>query len=730
MKFGKDEFTLLSEEQTFKRKKIDVIKQIGRMCAISDFAILLGAFVSDDCHVVDDNSLRGRTSWWYLSSSNRSGDVSIICRDGSIGCSAAGKRSGGIRPVLSYSNLSDISTNSVIGKSGVLEVEYGEYPQYAVDLSLGRTLESEFSESRLKKTGKTYTTDSNRWHSNSESFSPIEHEEFEYNGKRYVRVKSNCYEEGYRLSNGVLVMPNDIVWLEVSPIKWYVDERSKMLISKTLLASGIRFLDDGLYRGDFKNTEMYTFLNTYFAKDMVSSVVHEMIPEEKSENEVERKQTENRRTPYAFSSINTDNIKDKKIEETINKISELCNNLPDKIKTDIMNKVNDLVNNYNDNIDDLKPEYNIKDEIKLSFNNPQIDTVRPTLLSKLELILYSLSSIESSKEFIENLDKYKNYLNKTFDNYSDGETIDDKIKNTIYYTKYMDDKNKEKTIYQLSKCINDTIGFASLDINKILEKNEPELKFEGDYKTNFELKIDELYNKANNETKKVRGFVDLLDAINNKESAIRKGSDLKDLIYNFNYVISKISNAKYKEKIEEDKKQMFNKYKNVLGKIIDNDELQTGGTLNEIEMSIRKDFQEILEDVQKYVYLDKYEQNKGNKANLDTQLKNSLDIIDSSEKVELTEDYKLQPITSYVIEIQNKITENTSINSKTKNSVREDVKNKLNKWINHLDKDLVDDLAEYNEVLNSILSDLAETEVHLDDYLDDMEDYEKVANSR
>ncbi len=49
-----------------------------------------------------------------------------------------------------------------------------------------------------------------------------------------------------------------------------------MLVSKTLLASGIRFCNDGQYgRDDFKTTEMYMFLNKYFAKDMIPSVIHE-----------------------------------------------------------------------------------------------------------------------------------------------------------------------------------------------------------------------------------------------------------------------------------------------------------------------------------------------------------------------------------------------------------------------------------------------------------------------
>ena len=310
MNFNNNEFTLLSDEQTFGSQQIDVIKKMGGKCAISDFAILLGAYVSSDYHVDGDNSMRGRTGWWYLSSFDGVGDVRDVDNAGDRNWTNAGKRSGAVRPALPFSNISDISLNGVKGRHGFLEVEYGEYPQYAVDTNLGRILDDSFQAGVLRRTGKTYTTDSRRWNANSERFSPVQHEEFEYNGKRYVRVKSNDTDENFKLSNGVTVHPGMYVWLEVSPIKWIVDDRAKMLVSKTLLASGIRFCNDRQYNGDFKNTEMYQYLNTYFARDMVPSVVKEMTPEEKKQYEEEQKRLEKRRNPYGlkFGQVSEEQI--------------------------------------------------------------------------------------------------------------------------------------------------------------------------------------------------------------------------------------------------------------------------------------------------------------------------------------------------------------------------------------------------------------------------------------
>ena len=300
MNFTNNEFTLLSENQVFGNDKIDVIDKLGPKCAVSDFAILLGAYVSSVYVVYEDNSIRRRTSWWYLSNSPGTGYVKAVNGLGNVISKSLDNRAGCVRPILSYSNISNISKGVVIGKNGLLEVEYGEYPQYAVDTSLATTLELNYFSGRIKKTGKTYTTDSRKWNEVSFPFRAQEHEEYEYNGKRYVRTKY-INTSPYELSNGQTCIEGNIVWVEVSPIKWIVDEKAKLLISKTLLASGIRFCNNGKYKGDFKNTEMYMFLNTYFAKDIIPSVVKEMTKEEKKQYEEEQKRLEKRRNPYGLN---------------------------------------------------------------------------------------------------------------------------------------------------------------------------------------------------------------------------------------------------------------------------------------------------------------------------------------------------------------------------------------------------------------------------------------------
>lgn len=272
-------FTLLSEEQVFGRKTIDVIRKIGPQCEASDLALLSECYcASNKAHV-----------WSTLSSlekderdfGNYKRGVSTVSSKGTLFVQRANIEHA-VRPIMSYSDISDISDSVVRGENGILEVEYGEYPQYAASPSLGKMFDRELSNGKLKTTGKTYQLE----------IGPKPVEEFEYDGKKYVRFIYSRRSDKV-LSNGQKVGPQpfgmdykyEYVWLEVLPIKWYVDEKSKLLISKTVLSSGVRFKRNSMeYDGDFEDTQMYMFLNGYFARDIIPSTVHE-IKQEKNDIE-------------------------------------------------------------------------------------------------------------------------------------------------------------------------------------------------------------------------------------------------------------------------------------------------------------------------------------------------------------------------------------------------------------------------------------------------------------
>ena len=263
-----NEITLLSIEQIFGDEQLDIFRKYGTEAAITDFAILLGGYVSGYSHASSGNDLEDRTGYYWTKSSYGDGDVRAVDNDGSRDYSTPYGRSAAARPVSLYSDINLISTNVVSGSSSISEIEYGEYPQKVVNKELNDSLEKDYSNHGLKTTGKVYTTDSRIWNGNTEDFIPKEHFEHAYEGKRYIRVKANFYADKQTLSDGSIVENGDYVWVEVEPILWLVDEKIGVMVSKKLLFSGVCFDGKDNYDEDFESTEMKMFIDNYFSKEI------------------------------------------------------------------------------------------------------------------------------------------------------------------------------------------------------------------------------------------------------------------------------------------------------------------------------------------------------------------------------------------------------------------------------------------------------------------------------
>ena len=277
------DFTFLTKEQIDGKDKLDIIKKRGEIAAITDFSILLGGWVTRYIcylHIDGDSSLEGRSGYYWTKSDDKYDDARVVCTNGYCGDYLnVRRRFGGARPALPFSSISSIPTNGVSGapkraRDGVLEVEYGYYPQKAVSRDMQEKLERAFQRRSLSRTGKKYTTDSRKYDEYNEEFSPKQHEEFQLDGKRYVRVEANsCFDGGeFKLSNGESYKDGDPVWVEVSPVKWLVDERAKMMLADKLIFAGVQFKHTRDYHTkDFDRTDIKTFMDTYFARELVQS---------------------------------------------------------------------------------------------------------------------------------------------------------------------------------------------------------------------------------------------------------------------------------------------------------------------------------------------------------------------------------------------------------------------------------------------------------------------------
>lgn len=306
--------TLLSEGQIWgnsSENQLEVLRKYGTKVAISDLCVLTGSYLCEDTgYNVSDyslNNLKGRTSWFWTRSHDNVNDVRVVRKNGYGASKYGSERNGAVRPALQSSAIySQISPNKVRGYNDTYEVEYGEYPQYAVDDRMQRILESELNRG-LNKTGRNYTFDSTKYSDCDTGFKGITYDEYEYQGRKFVRVKANSDFDGgpFKLSNGIRYRDGDFVWVEVSPVKWLVDDETGTLISKIGLVSGIRYLDRGTkYKGDFDRTEMKSYLDKHMSRDLFQSAVltrvQDMSPEEKKQYEEEQARTEKRKNPYGF----------------------------------------------------------------------------------------------------------------------------------------------------------------------------------------------------------------------------------------------------------------------------------------------------------------------------------------------------------------------------------------------------------------------------------------------
>ena len=284
------DFTFLTEEQCFGNDKLDILKKRGIQAAITDFSILLGGLVSDD-HIDNDNSLEGRTGWYWTKSDDGNNDVPVVDDDGAWNYNTVNQRPGGARPALPFSSISSIPTNGESGKrarDGILEVEYGYYPQKAVAKDMQERLERAYKNRTISRTKNSYTTDSVAYDNYDTSFQPQAHQEYEYNGKRYVRVNANSYYDGsyFTLSNGEQYKDGDSVWLEVQPVKWLVDEKEKIMITEKLIFAGVQFNKERNYHTeDFDKTDIKKFMDKYLSKDLEQSIGTITLGEETEQTE-------------------------------------------------------------------------------------------------------------------------------------------------------------------------------------------------------------------------------------------------------------------------------------------------------------------------------------------------------------------------------------------------------------------------------------------------------------
>lgn len=251
---------LLTYDQIYGSKQLDIFKKYGTKVAITDFAILLDGFVLNNYHVDGGYKLNDRTGQWKIRKSFHDNHDSIIDHRGYRNNSLETDRQSGPLPVLLCGKkmFDNISNNE--SDDSIIQKAVTEYPQTVVNEMFGCFLESLYQEDKIKTTGYFYITDYPQIDTNSAvHFEPYRHLEYEYNGKKYIRFKTikGTYCNDKFLSDGRIIRPNSIYWIEVEPAFIYIDLKSKVILMKKILVAGI------------PQSDIFKYLNKYFMPELV-----------------------------------------------------------------------------------------------------------------------------------------------------------------------------------------------------------------------------------------------------------------------------------------------------------------------------------------------------------------------------------------------------------------------------------------------------------------------------
>jgi len=278
------EFTLLNVEQIMRngklidRNRLDIFKKYGVTASITDYAILLGGFVNHN-YLTGGSELENRNGYYWTSNayeynninestkkSTNIKNVFTISTSGHADITSIVLCQAGVRPTSSFISFKKSATKIERYNNNLIEIEYGEYPQKACNKSLQDDLEQSFQNSELEKTGKSYTSFL------SGVIKEVKCDEYIFNEKKYIRVRANLFNYGYtQLSNGENYKNDDFVWVEVTPVKWLVDENKKIMVAKHILFAGIPFGDK--YDGDFNKSTIKWYLDNFFSKEIIPSVI-------------------------------------------------------------------------------------------------------------------------------------------------------------------------------------------------------------------------------------------------------------------------------------------------------------------------------------------------------------------------------------------------------------------------------------------------------------------------
>lgn len=419
---------------------------------------------------------------------------------------------------------------------------------------------------------------------------------------------------------------------------------------------------------------------------------------------------------------NTNQNKDYEIQERMDKIYQTINLLNENEKKAIEKYLYLLIEQYKMDLEELKPKFEIENEIIMSFEQMDISTLRKTLLSNLDTIIVNLAVSKNLNQLLKEIAEYKSCMFTEIESAPiEIATTIDKVRFIVFVYQKLKNENIQN---QLNEILDYFQKRISEEIMCIFE-NEISLALELDIITEFERKITALYQNVQNYQYIIETYQELWNSLEQKNnSELSKDIRTSMQIINIFYISDQ---NKFNDKLQK----IITNYKNRINEIISNKNIEGFENIkeaSEIELELREDLQPLLVEIY----------NLSPKAVCFNKLKEELN--DSLKCFEKEENVKLLKgaIIDIIQEIKN-ILENEYINAEMKIEIQDFTKSCLQKWLEELTKneykiletipvkatEIISDNIRF-EIL--ILKELLTIKINLENYIKKSIEYKKISN--
>lgn len=292
-KFIKPKLSLLSLEDVQGENKLEVLEKFGLKAELTDLALLTGGIIRGEIYDYESSKkiVKNRCCYMLETINHKDNCNYHIDREGNLitfpfnGMSAIGIT----RLCLDLPTymFNEIVLNKRVLENGVSEVDCGLLPLFSLKEDEQQFIDDLYNKGGLKKeqNGYRFPLDYSCLINSFEIYS--------YNNKKYIRM-SGKFAYTYTsmpvwLSSDNLIYDyNQYFWVELRPVTWLIDEKSKKLISK-----------DGLFTIAYDYMESSNYLNNILFEDMFGDMF------EKIHNEfVIREKEERRKNSFFIRFIN------------------------------------------------------------------------------------------------------------------------------------------------------------------------------------------------------------------------------------------------------------------------------------------------------------------------------------------------------------------------------------------------------------------------------------------